>query len=127
MDRMFVISGMTYAVLGMLLGISMAVSKDHGQLVAHAHIMLVGFVVSFIYGLCHKLWLNNDTSKLAWAQFGLHQLGAICLAVGLFLLYGNYIDIEKIDPVLGMGSNAVLLAMILMIVMFLKSGKTHQE
>ena len=127
MDRMFVISGMTYAVLGMLLGISMAVSKDHGQLVAHAHIMLVGFVVSFIYGLCHKLWLGNDTSKLAWAQFALHQLGAICLAVGLFLLYGNYIEIEKIDPVLGMGSNAVLLAMILMIVMFLKSGRKHQE
>lgn len=127
MDRIFVISGMTYAVLGMLLGISMAASKDHGQLVAHAHILLVGFVLSFIYGLCHKLWLNNDISKLAWVQFGLHQLGAICLAVGLFLLYGNYVAMEKIDPVLGMGSNAVLLGMILMIFMFLRSGKQHQD
>lgn len=126
MDRLFVICGMTYAILGMLLGIVMAATENHGQLVAHAHIMLVGFVVSFIYGLCYKLWLNNEASKLAWAQFGLHQLGAICLAVGLFLLYGNFITAEKIEPVLTAGSNSVLLGMILMVFMFIRSGRVHK-
>ena len=48
MDRKFVISALCYALLGMVLGIHMAASKDHGQFVTHAHIMLVGFVVSFI-------------------------------------------------------------------------------
>jgi hypothetical protein len=127
MDRIFVLTAMIYAILGMVLGIVMAASKDHGQLVAHAHIMLVGFVVSFIYALCHKLWLNNDSSKLAWAQLVIHQLGALLISVGLFLFYGGYIAMEKIDPVLGMGSNATLLAMILMMVLFIKSGKAQNE
>ena len=42
MDRKFVISALCYAMLGMLLGIYMAATQDHGQFVTHAHIMLVG-------------------------------------------------------------------------------------
>lgn len=55
MDRKFILTAFGYAILGLALGIHMAASKDHGQFVTHAHIMLVGFVLSFIYGLCHKL------------------------------------------------------------------------
>lgn len=55
MDRKFIISALCYAILGMCLGIYMAKSGVHGHRVTHAHIMLAGFVVSFIYGLCHKL------------------------------------------------------------------------
>ena len=73
MDRKFVISALCYAMLGMLLGIYMAATQDHGQFVTHAHIMLVGFVVSFIYALCHKLWLDGPNRRLAQIQFYLHQ------------------------------------------------------
>ncbi len=73
MDRKYILSSLVYAVLGMTLGIYMAATKNHGEYVTHAHILLAGFVVSFIYGLCHKLWLNNSTSRLAQAQFYLHQ------------------------------------------------------
>ena len=67
MDRKFVLTGLGYAILGLLLGIYMAASKNHGQLVAHAHIILVGFVVSFVYGVCHKLgWA---TTPQLWLKF----------------------------------------------------------
>ena len=123
MDRKFVSIGLIYAVIGIALGIFMAATHDHGQHVTHAHIMLVGFVVSFIYGLCHKLWLNNTTSKLAVAQFYIHQVGVAVLVTGLFLLYGNFVALETIDPVLALASITVFVGVILMNVLFYQSSK----
>lgn len=127
MDRKFILCALGYAVIGMLLGIVMAATKNHGQLIAHAHIMLVGFVVSFIYGLCHKLWLNNNNMLLAKIQFYVHQFGAVLMSAGLFLFYGNYVNPEMMDPILGISSIAVLLGMLLMIALFIKSYKNNKE
>ena len=121
MDRKFVATGFGFAILGLVLGIYMAASKNHGQLVTHAHIMLVGFVVSFVYGVCHKLWLGNNESGLARIQFYLHVIGAIGITVGLFLMYGSIVAAETIEPVLSISSIAVLLGMILMKVLFVRS------
>ena len=124
MDRKFVLTGLGYAIVGLALGIYMAASNNHGQLVTHAHIMLLGFVVSFVYGVCHKLWLNNSTSKLAMVQFYIHQLGTLFLLTGLFLLYGQFVDAEAIEPVLSIASVVVLVGLILMKILFIRSTKT---
>lgn len=121
MDRKFVMTAFGYAILGLALGIFMAASKNHGQFVTHAHIMLVGFLLSFIYALCHKLWLNNSESKLAVVQFYFHQVGSVFLLLGLFLLYGNFVALEVVDPVLGLSSIAVFIGLVLMKVLFIKS------
>ena len=123
MDKKFVLTSLGYAIVGLVLGIFMAASKDHGHLVTHAHIMLVGFVVSFIYGLCHKLWLGNITTVLARSQYYIHQIGTIGIVIGLFLYYGKYVSLETIDPVLALSSIAVLVGMILMKILFIKSMK----
>lgn len=127
MDRVFLITALVYAIAGMSLGIMMAMSKDHGQLVTHAHILLVGFVVSFIYALCHKLWLGKNNTHLSMAQCVLHQLGALFMSTGLFLLYGNHVAIDKVDPLLGASSIAVLLAALLMLVMLVLSFRANAE
>lgn len=125
MDRKFLLCGFVYAILGMSLGIHMAASQDHGQLVTHAHIMLAGFVVSFIYGLCHKLWLTNGASLLAHIQFIVHQVAVLILLTGLFLLYGQLISPEVMEPILALSSIAVLIGMILMLVLFIRSPGTQ--
>ena len=124
MDRKFVLTGLGYAIVGLALGIYMAASNNHGQLVTHAHIMLLGFVVSFVYGVCHKLWLNNSTSKLAVVQFYIHQVGTLFLLTSLFLLYGQFVNAETIEPVLSIASVVVFLGLILMKILFIRSTKT---
>lgn len=42
MERKFVLTGLGYAILGLVLGLFMAASKNHQQLVTHAYIMLIG-------------------------------------------------------------------------------------
>ncbi len=123
MDRKFIFTSLMYAIIGLALGIFMAASKDHGHLVTHTHILLIGFVVSFIYGLCHKLWLNNLISKLSVTQFYIHQIGTLGVVIGLFLYYGNFVSLETIDPFLALFSITVFIGMILMTILFIRSSK----
>jgi len=121
-DRRFLAWSLGFAVIGLLLGIFMAATKNHSELVAHAHILLVGFVVSFIYALIHRLWLQEPPRRMANVQFVLHQLAAATLAVGLFLVYGGYVAVERLDKVLAAASFGVLVGMLLMIYMVFTSG-----
>lgn len=123
MDRKFVLAGLGYAILGLLLGIYMAASKNHVQMVTHGHIMLLGFVVTFIYGACHRLWLENVPSKLAQIQFIIHQLGTFVLLVCLFLLFSQSVEDKVLGPIMGISSILILIGMILMKVMMIKFGR----
>lgn len=120
-DRKYLVWSLAYVALGMSLGIYMAASHNHAQHVTHAHILLVGFVVSFIYAVIHKLWLGEQTSLLARVQLIAHQAGALTMFSGLFLLYGSIVAPESIEPVLALSSIVVLAAALLMIFMTLKS------
>ena len=121
-DRRFLVWSLAYVAVGMALGIFMAASHDHAQHVTHAHILLVGFVVSFIYAVIHKLWLGGQTSRLATLQFIAHQAGAVAMVTGLFLLYGGILRPEKIEPVLAASTIVVFVAALLMILMALKNN-----
>ncbi|PXF29478.1 TonB-dependent receptor [Pokkaliibacter plantistimulans] len=124
MDRKFVMAGLGYALVGLALGIYMAASKNHSQLVTHAHIMLLGFVVSFIYGVCHKLWLQNVPARMANLQFYIHQLGTLVLLIGLFCLFAGLVPEPILGPVLGIASVIVFSGLVLMKVMFIKYART---
>jgi len=117
-EKKYILSSFIYGLLGLVLGIYMAATKNHGQMVTHAHVMLLGFVVSFIYGVSFKLWIKNTSSKLAVLQFTLHQVGTLGLLTGLFLLYGQQIVAEKLTVLLSSSSIVVLIAMILMLIQF---------
>lgn len=121
-DRKFLVWSLCYAIAGMCLGIFMAASHNHTQHVTHAHILLIGFIVSLVYGVIHKLWLGDSTPGLAKVQFMVHQAGAAVISVGLLLLYGNVVPLAQIDPVLAVASLTVLAGALLMLIMVLKSN-----
>lgn len=121
-DKRFVIWGLCYAAAGMMLGIYMAASGNHAQMTTHAHILLIGFVVSFVYGLIHRLWLHEPGRGISNLQFVLHQVAAIMAVTGLFLLYGGFASEAKLMPLLGIGAVGVLLGMLLMLYMVVRFG-----
>lgn len=120
-DRKYLLWGFAYAIVGMLLGIVMAASGNHAQHVAHAHVLLVGFVISMIYAVIHRLWLNNLRSLLSRLQFALHHAGAVTMFTGLYLLYGNGSNPELLHPILGAASLSVLTGLVLMAVMVIRT------
>ncbi|WP_424682313.1 TonB-dependent receptor [Frateuria sp. YIM B11624] len=125
MSRRYLVWALCYAAIGMALGIYMAASHNHGELVTHAHVLLVGFVLSLVYGIIHRLWLEAPRRGLAVTQFALHQVAAILMLLGLFLLYGGKASEETLAPLLGVGSVGVLLGMLLMLYMVLRPGSAR--
>jgi len=120
-DRKFLMWSLGYAVVGIALGIFMAASRNHSQFDAHAHVLLVGFVMSFAYAVICRLWLAGKPSRLAGAQFVLHQAGATTMFLGLYSLHGGIAAEEQISPFLGIASIAVFVAALLMMFMVIKA------
>lgn len=123
LDRRFLIWALGYAAVGISLGLYMAASQNHGELVTHAHILLIGFVVSLVYGIIHKLWLDRPNRVVANIQFVLHQAAAVTVSVGLFLLYGGIVPEPILAPILGVASTGVLLGILLMLYMVVRYGE----
>jgi hypothetical protein len=122
LDRRFLVWALSYAAIGLVLGIYMAASQNHSELVTHAHILLIGFVLSLVYGIIHKLWLTKPSRAVANTQFVLHQAAALTISVGLFLLYGNFVPLATLDPILGTAAVGVLVGMLLMLYMVIRFG-----
>ncbi len=104
----FIKVAVIFALVGMALGIKMAISGEHDQVQAHAHINLVGWVTMMLYGLFYKSHNDAAQSKLAVVQFWLSTLGAIVINIGVYLLYTGFPEAE---PVAALGSMAVILGM----------------
>lgn len=120
-DRQYLIWALSYAAVGMGLGIYMGASRDHGQFITHAHILLVGFVTSSIYAVIHRLWLTAPPRALATIQFVLHQAGCLVMFTGLLLLFGHAASEGQVGPLMGPATVAVILGALLMLVMVVRS------
>lgn len=117
LDKKYLVWALAYVAVGMGMGIFMAASHDHAQHVTHAHLLLVGFVISFIYAVIHKLWLGERPALLGKIQFFSHQAGALAMFLGLFLLYGEVMPPEQVEPLLASSTIVVFIAALMMIAM----------
>ena len=108
--RNFFTLAVIYAVVGMLLGLSMAMSQDHTQTPTHAHIMVLGWVTSSVFAFFYHLVPAARNSKLAVIHFWLSAISSIGMVIGLFVLYGGN---PSIEPLLGVCAIAFIVATVL--------------
>jgi cbb3-type cytochrome oxidase subunit 1 len=87
--RAFFTSAVVYGLLGMLLGLDMAMRHDHTELPTHAHIMVVGWVSFAIFGFFYHLLGQAVPPLLASLHFWLAQASLAILTLGLWLYYSG--------------------------------------
>lgn len=100
-----------YAILAMALGLHMAISQDHGQLVTHAHLNLVGWVSTALFGLVLRSYGDRPMPGLAWAQFAASHVGVVLMTVGLYLIFAG--NPETGETFASIGSVLALIGMVL--------------
>lgn len=84
MDRLYIIVGFVWLVLGMVFGIYLGITDQLQFANSHAHTNLLGFVISVLFGLIYRGWPSLLLSRLAWPQFALFQIGTAVLVAGKF-------------------------------------------
>jgi hypothetical protein len=110
--RKFFILAIVYAIAGILLGLDMAISHDHGQMPVHAHTMVAGWLMSGFFAFFYHLFPQTGQSRLAQVHFWLTAVSGIALLISLFfVLAGN----EAIEPVTALSSIAFFAALLLFI------------
>ena len=104
--RLFFILAVSYAVAGMVLGIYMAASHDHGEMPTHAHIMVAGWLMSSVFAFFYHLFPEIGAKPMARAHFWVQAVSGIVLVVSLFfLLQGN----ENLEPITALASVGFLI------------------
>ncbi|WP_417483040.1 TonB-dependent receptor [Maricaulis sp.] len=104
----------------MTLGQIMGESGDHGQLPTHAHIMLVGGVLSITWGVLYKL-LDLPARLIGLIQAAAHHIGVGVMIVSLYSLYGGEGDPASLGKILAIAETSVMLSVLLMLFLVVRA------
>lgn len=122
--RNFFTMAVIYSLLGMTLGLSMAMSQDHSQIPTHAHIMVLGWLMSAVFAFFYHLVPAARVSRLAGIHFWLAALSSLGMFIGLFVLYGGNPSIEPLLAVSAMAYFATTILFAYIAITALWRGET---
>ena len=109
-SQRWILAAVVYFCLAIMLGVFMGASHDHSLMPVHAHINLLGWVSMTLIGVIYHFFPQAGASRTATVQFWLHNVALVVMMVSLsVLLRGN----EQVEPVVGMSSLAMLVAVLL--------------
>jgi intracellular septation protein A len=114
------------ALVGVMIGIVMAVTHDHAVMPAHAHLNLLGWASLFLFGVFYQLHPVANHSVLGRIQVLTWITGTVMSVVGIALIYTGHLQGE---PLAGVGSMIVFAGLIMFIyVVFIEtSAKNLQQ
>lgn len=116
-DRNYILLGLCWVVVGMGLGIWLGITNQQNYANSHAHVGLLGFVASVLFGLLHWAYPALARSRLALWQFIIYEVGVVILVIGKFLIDGG-----KETALLPIGSLITVAGALMMLAMFAKHG-----
>jgi hypothetical protein len=97
--------------IGMVWGMIMAESSDFTMAPAHAHLNLLGGVLSAMFGTFYALTRETYSPRLAWANFVL-SLVAVAVTIPALALLLQTNDGAKYGPFTGAGSGMMFLSLL---------------
>ncbi|QMU56804.1 MAG: TonB-dependent receptor [Boseongicola sp.] len=105
--------GTVFLVIGLFIGMYMGGSGDHSLAASHAHINLLGFVLSVVFALTYKSFPAMAEGRLASIHFWAHAAGAVVLNVMLFLLLSDSISEAAMVPLAPISELLVLIGVLI--------------
>lgn len=116
-DKVYVATGFGWLVLAAGFGTWLGASGHFNFAQSHAHIGLLGFVASVIFGLAHRGWPELRERTLATVQFAVYEVGTMILLAGKVMVDAT----GEPNLLLMTGSPIVILGVILFLSLFLAS------
>jgi len=103
-------AAIVFLIVGIALGLHMSISGNHAVIGAHAHINLLGWVTSALFGGYYALNPAKATGRLPMVQFVIYLLGVLVMGISLYLLLaGN----PSVEPIVAISSLLTFLGVLL--------------
>lgn len=127
LSQRYIQIALVYLIIGMLMGLHMAITLDYTHKVTHVHLLMLGFIIQVAYAGIIKGWLAQHRSALMSWQFYLHQLGTVLLIAGFVMLFGGYAHPAIAGSLAGLGALLALAAVSLMLWLFTRVGAKQAD
>ncbi len=114
-DEYYIGAGFAFLLFGMLFGMWLGASENLQFGNSHAHVNLVGFVLSVLFGLIYRFFPAMKQSRLAKPQFWIYEIGAVLFVAGKIV-----VDATGNADLVIFGSVVVFVGTLLMAIVFFK-------
>jgi len=121
MGKTFIKIAVVYFAIGVLLGMTMGMIHDFRFTSLHAHVNLLGWVSTAVFGLIYSVYPYAAETKLAKSHFWLHNIGLPVMMVGLLC---ESLGVTAGVPIMIVGSLAVVVGTLIFMVNVLKNLNT---
>jgi hypothetical protein len=109
-----------FLIIGIGMGLQMSISGTHDVIGAHAHLNLLGWVTSAIFGGYYALNPAKASGRLPVLQYGVYTVGIVIMIHALyFMLRGN----ASLEPLVAIGSLVAFAGIILFAVVVFSTAK----
>ncbi|MCB8838205.1 hypothetical protein [Aurantimonas sp. VKM B-3413] len=85
-DKIYASLGLAWLIGAAAFGTWLGASGHPNFAQSHAHIGLLGFVASVLFGLMHKAWPELRQSRLALPQLVVYEVGTVVLLTGKVMI-----------------------------------------
>ncbi|NLS04916.1 hypothetical protein HGP14_16350 [Rhizobium sp. P32RR-XVIII] len=103
-------TAVVFFIVGVMIGLNMAISQDYSVIGAHAHCNLLGWVSMALFGGYHALNPNKAERRIAMIQYYVYTAGVALLVPVLYLmLKGN----TALEPVVALASLIIFAGVLL--------------
>ncbi len=86
LDRIYILLGLCWVIVGMIYGAWLGASHHNNFANSHAHINLLGFVTSTLFGMLHWAFPAMRNSRAALWQFVIYEVGVALLIIGKIMV-----------------------------------------
>ena len=121
--RGFLVASVVYGVIGLGLGLHMAIGGNHGQMPTHAHLMVLAWLSFFCFGIFYKIFESALANRLAKVHFWLAQISTPVMFIGLGGLYGSNPELE---PLAAGGSIVYAISFVIFALVVIRTTSSNQ-
>jgi cbb3-type cytochrome oxidase subunit 1 len=93
-SRSFLAASIVWALLGMTLGLAMAISQDHGAMPAHAHMMVLGWLSFAVFAVVYQVFPAAAASRFARFHLWLAVASSVVMLGAVYLIYSGHPEVE---------------------------------
>jgi cbb3-type cytochrome oxidase subunit 1 len=99
-----------YLIVGMIGGLIMGAHEDFALAPAHAHLNLLGWATTALYGTFYALTRETYSPRLAWVQFVVSAAGVLIMVPSLTLVLTDH---TGFGAAIGIGGMLALIGLLI--------------
>lgn len=113
MENWFIKLAALYFFFGILVGMYMSITHNFDMAAFHAHVNLLGWVSTALFGLIYNRYAEAAGSALYKWHFWLYNLGFIVMMFGLFFVLRGT---PSFEPVIAVGATSIAIGVLLFVI-----------